>query len=109
MRLVAFRKRLLFFNFMRGDSSYLLELVKLLVGAGIDVNAVDKYGAISLKYAITICKLSTDELKNVYKYLIETGINYKQEDKFGKNCIDYAKELSWRNGFMNIVEEFEND
>lgn len=30
-------------------------------------------------------------------------------DVFGKSCIDYARELTWRKGFIRIVEEMEND
>ncbi|MGA3439575.1 ankyrin repeat domain-containing protein, partial [Lactiplantibacillus plantarum] len=30
------------------------------------------------------------------------------KDGFGKSCLDYAKEYSWRNDFLDIVKEYEN-
>ena len=98
-----------FFNFLRGDIDYLESVVKLLVDAGVDINAVDKYAAIPLKYAITICKLNTEALKDIYSDMIKAGADYNLKDSFGKSCIDYAKEFSWRNDFIKIVEENEND
>ena len=62
-------------------------------------------GAIPLKYAITIIKLQTNDIIETYKYLIEQGANYKAADKFGKSCIDYVKEFSWRNGILGIMED----
>jgi len=99
----------LYFNTTRGTNEFLLEVTKLLVEAGININAVDKYSAIPLKYAITVCKRSTEELKDLYMYLLICGSVYKHQDTFGKSCEDYAKEYSWRNGFLDIVREFEND
>jgi len=52
---------ILYFNTTRGTNEFLLEVTKLLVEAGVNINAVDKYSAISLKYAITVCKQSTEE------------------------------------------------
>ena len=99
----------LFFEFLRGDVVYLLEVVKILIDAGVDINAVDKYNAIPLKYAITICKLRTEELKDIYISLIKAGARYDLKDVFDKSCIDYAKELTWRSEFVEIVEESKND
>lgn len=98
-----------FFNFLRGDVIYLLNVVNALVDAGININAVDKYNAIPLKYAITICKLETEELRDVYNIMIKEGADYNLKDMFGKSCIDYAKELTWRSEFIKIVEESEID
>ena len=30
------------------------------------------------------------------------------KDSFGKTCIDYMKELSWRNDALKIIKEFED-
>jgi len=38
----------------RSNIEYLIEVTKLLIGNGIDVNAKDKYGAVPLKYAVTL-------------------------------------------------------
>ena len=100
---------LLFFNFLRGDIPYLLEMTKLLVSSGVDVNAVDKFNAIPLNYAISICKGETEDYRSVYEFLLKAGSDYNLKDFKGKSCLDYAKEFSWRNGFIKIVEDFEND
>ena len=86
----------------------MLEVTKLLVENGLNINALDKYESISFRYAIAINKLSTNELKPVYEYLIKKGANYKLKDIFGKTCIDYMKEFSWRNDALEIIKEFEN-
>lgn len=99
----------IFFNFLEGNAEYLLKAVTMLVDAGIEINALDKFKAIPLKYAITIVKLHTEEIKKVYRYMIKAGSDYNLKDAFGKSCIDYAKELTWRNGFIKIAEEMEND
>ena len=70
---------------------------------------INNLKAIPLKYAITIVKLHTEEIKKVYRYMIKAGSDYNLKDAFGKSCIDYAKELTWRNGFIKIAEEMEND
>lgn len=96
---------ILFFNFLRGDVEYLTNVVGKLINAEINVNALDKYNATPLKYAITICKLKTEELRTVYIGMIRAGADYNLKDIFGKSCIDYAKELAWRTEFIEIVEE----
>lgn len=98
-----------FFNFLEGNAEYLLKVVTMLIDAGIEINATDKYKAIPLKYAITIGKLDTEEIEDVYRCMIKAGSDYNLKDAFGKSCMDYAKELTWRNGFIKIVEDMEND
>ncbi|PEK83995.1 hypothetical protein CN600_30925, partial [Bacillus mycoides] len=31
--------------------------------------------------------------------------NYNLKDQSGKSCVDYAKEYSWRNDLLTIIEE----
>ena len=59
--------------------------------------------------AITVCKLNTTELKDIYRIMIASGANYKLKDDFEKSCLDYSKELNWRKDFISIVEEFESE
>ncbi len=99
----------LFFEFLEGDAEYLLKAVTMLVDAGIEINALDKYKSIPLKYAVTIGKLDAEELEDVYKCMIRAGSDYKLKDAFGKSCIDYAEELTWRKGFIKIAEEMEQE
>ena len=87
---------------------YMLEVTKLLINGGIDINALDKYKVIPLKYAITITKLPSNELKPIYEIFLKHGSNYKNIDVFGKTCLDYVKELSWRNDVIKIIKEFED-
>jgi len=97
-----------YFNVLRPSGEYMLEVTKILVRDGIDVNGVDKYNAIPLKYAITITKKATNDIKSIYKYLLEQGSNYNHKDIFEKSCLDYANEYSWRNDFIEIIKEFEH-
>lgn len=98
-----------FFSVNRAEKEYYLTIVEKLVKAGIDVNAEDKFHAIPLKYAITVNKLTTDDMEEVYKYLLQNGSIYDHADVFGKSCLDYANEYSWRTGFIDIVKEVQND
>lgn len=97
-----------YFNVLRPSSEYMMQISKILISSGICVNSNDKYNSIPLKYAITITKKATEEIKVVYWYLLKEGSNYMQKDIFGKSCIDYANEYSWRTDFIKIVEEFKN-
>lgn len=99
---------LLFFCNYSPSVDYAIEVCRLLINAGINVNQVDDFGAIPLKYAISINKLSTQENAPLYRFLLENGSDYRLKDRFEKSCLDYAKEYSWRNEFIEIVEEFEN-
>lgn len=96
-----------FFGFLKGDVEYLQKQMELLIAAGVDVNAVDQFGAIPLKYAITISKLPTEKMEGIYAMLIQAGSDYRKKDTFQKSCLDYAQEYSWRNGFLDIVKEIE--
>lgn len=98
-----------FFNVVKGPTEYMEQVVELLVNNGVSVNQLDKYDAIPLKYAITNSKKTTEDLEQTYRFLLEQGSNYKHKDTFGKSCLDYAKEYSWRNGFIDIVEEYKNE
>lgn len=99
---------MLYFCNLRPSIDCMVEISKVLIDSGIDINGLDKYKAIPLKYSITINKLSTDENKPLYWMLLESGSNFELKDSLGKSCLDYAKEYSWRNDFVKIVEEFEN-
>ena len=96
-----------FFDFRKDNLEYLKKQTELLISAGVNVNAVDKFDAIPLKYAITISKHTTEEMKEIYEMLIRSGSDYKKKDTFQKSCLDYAQEYSWRNGFVEIVKEIE--
>lgn len=99
----------LYFNALRSDAEYLEKVVDILITAKIDLNAKDIYQAIPLKYAITVCKNTTSDMEQQYKHLIKCGSDYNHKDKFGKSCLDYAKELTWRIDFLKFVEVYENE
>ena len=99
----------LFYNILRADVSFYMEVVKLLVENGIDVNHKDKYGAIPLSPAIAVNKLDTQDMKPVYEYLLKNGCEYNSKDNYGNSCMDYAKRFGWRNDFIDIVKEYENE
>ena len=71
-----------YFSVLRPDPQYMLEVTQLLVEAGVDINEKDKYGAIPLKYAITVVKLPTETAMSVYKYLIDHGSNIYEKDSY---------------------------
>lgn len=98
-----------YFNVLRPSNQYMLEITKLLIENGIDVNRVDIYNAIPLKYAITITKLATKDIKLIYQYLLEKGSDYNHKDMFEKSCVDYINEYSWRKDVISIIREFENE
>ena len=98
----------MFFNFVQGSVKFYYDATKILIEYSADVNKTDKYNAIPLKYAITSPKLPTNELHNIYLLLLQNGSNYNLKDIFGKSCLDYSKEYTWRNEFINIVKEYEN-
>ncbi|MFS9172741.1 ankyrin repeat domain-containing protein [Streptococcus sanguinis] len=86
---------------------YAYEVAKLLIDAGIDVNAVDKFGSIPMTYSVTLLKLATEELEPLYMLLLEAGSDYKLKNKSGKSCLDYAKEYSWRSSLLDIIKDYE--
>lgn len=99
---------LLFFNcYERDCADFLFRATKMLVKAGINVNALDKYSVIPLNYAITVCKVDTQVMANTFRYLIKAGSDYLHVDVFHKTCLDYATEFSWRNDILNMVKEYE--
>ncbi|MDO1605025.1 ankyrin repeat domain-containing protein [Lactobacillus sp. YT155] len=80
-------------------------ITELLIKKGIDVNCEDEYEAIPMKYAITNNNLSMEDNELMYKMLLDAGSDYTHKDKFGKSCIDYAKEYSWRSGVLELIKE----
>lgn len=98
-----------FFNVMRPNPKYMFDITKLFVENGVDINCKDKYNAIPLKYAITVVKLPTNEIEDVYKYLITQGSDVTNKDDFDKSCIDYIKEYSWRSDILKIIEEYKDE
>ena len=99
---------LFYFCVLRPTIEYEMEITNLFIKHGVNVNATDKYNAIPLKYAITINNLPTSDNKEMYQLLLNKGSDYNLKDGFGKSCLDYAKEYSWRNDFLDIVKEYEN-
>lgn len=98
----------MFFNFIQGSAKFYYDVTKILIEYKADVNKTDKYNAIPLKYAITSPKLQTNELHDIYLLLLKNKSDYNLKDVFGKSCMDYAKEYSWRNEFIDIVKEYES-
>lgn len=95
----------LFFDVMRSSKEYFFEVASILIRSGVRINQTDKYGAIPLDYAITVNKLSTDDMRETYKLLIKSGSDVYLKNKFNKSCLDYAQEFSWRNGFVDLLKE----
>ncbi|MBP2623222.1 ankyrin repeat domain-containing protein [Streptococcus oricebi] len=91
------------------DVRFLLEVAELLIEYGIDVNQKNKKGMTPLMESIVYLRNSTEELIPFYILLLNAGANYKLKNNNGKSSLDYAKEFSWRNAFLDIVKEYENE
>ena len=74
----------------------------------MNVIAKDKDWAIPRNSAISVVKWQTGTAMQVYQHLIVLGSNIYEKDNFGKACIDYAKEFSWRNGLVSLMEGTES-
>ncbi|MGR5847811.1 hypothetical protein ACTEMJ_09350 [Streptococcus pneumoniae] len=86
---------------LRVDVEYATKIMSMLLKAGINVNQVDKYGAIPLITAITVLKLTTKEALPLYEMLIASGSDIHRKDFQGKSAIDYAREFSWRQDLLS--------
>ena len=81
----------------------------LVIEEGININAIDKYESVALIYSLTVLKLTTQDAYPIYELLLEHNADYTLKNDAGKSALDYAKELSWRNDFLNILEKYENE
>ena len=91
----------------RPNKDYLFEVTKLLVEHGVNLNVQDFNGSIPLKYLLASINLPTEEIAETLKYLLEKGSDYIIKSKNGWSCLDAAKNLSWRNDFLDMVKEYE--
>ena len=85
----------------RIDVEHATKVLSMLLKAGINVNQVDKYGAIPLITAITVLKLTTKEALPLYEMLIASGSDIHRKDFQRKSAIDYAREFSWRQDLLS--------
>lgn len=75
-----------------------LTIIKLLVGAGADINKADKRGQTALFYAAKAGN------KETVKYLLEQKINYSTTDNSGNN----ARVVAYQTGHSDIIEILDN-
>ncbi len=97
-----------FYAVWDAKAEYYEQITKILINAGIDVNQKDKYGTIPLNYAIANSHRSPQEIKNTLMLLLESGSDYAQKDNFNNSCLDYAQQFEGKEGFLDIVKEYEN-
>ncbi|MBE6468983.1 MAG: hypothetical protein E7001_03250 [Coriobacteriaceae bacterium] len=98
---------LLLFDMFPRPVPYLVAMTDLLLGAGADASAEDNYKETPLGYAVRNTKGRTEELRPIYLALLRLGADPRHVNTFGRTPLDYARELSFRRGFVDIVEEFE--
>ncbi|MGF6907866.1 ankyrin repeat domain-containing protein [Fusobacterium sp. PH5-44] len=96
-----------YYGVWRPDKDYLFEVTKLLVEYGVNLNAQDFNKSIPLQYLITRNRLETEDIEKTLRYLVENGSDYTIKNKYGNSCLDSAKKFEWRNGFLDIVKEYE--
>lgn len=82
---------------------FLTKTSELLISYGLNINAKDKFGAIPMQYLISN-NLPTQDLTPLFSFLIHHGSDYTEKDNFDNNCLDYAKQFSWRNDFIDLIE-----
>ena len=97
----------LLFDVYPKPAAFLIEMTHVLLEAGADVDAEDRFLETPLGYAVRNTKAGTDELRPLYLDLLHAGADPRHANSFGKSPLDYAEEYSWRNGFTDIVREFE--
>lgn len=97
----------LLFDVYPKPAAFLIEMTRVLLEAGADVDAEDRFLETPLGYAVRNTKAGTDELRPLYLDLLHAGADPRHVNTFGRSPLDYAKEYSWRNGFADIVSEFE--
>lgn len=89
-------------------AAYLVEMARLLLAAGADPCAEDRFLETPLGYAVRNARAPTDGLRPLYLDLLRAGADPRHANSFGKSPLDYAGEYGWRSGFAGIVEEFES-
>lgn len=98
----------LFYNTQFGDGvldgKYVLAVTKMLLDKGLNVNARDKYGAISLYYLL-VGRLENNDVKSILQLLLDKEVDYLGKDNYGNSCLDYAKERSKRDEIVKLLEE----
>ena len=76
----------------------------MLLDKGLNVNARDKYGAISLYYLL-VGRLENNDVKSILQLLLDKEVDYLGKDNYGNSCLDYAKERSKRDEIVKLLEE----
>lgn len=70
-----------------------LDIVKLLIKSGADVNKREVNGASSLIYAAQNSGIDVDTRMSIVAYLLEKGADRSFKDRAGKTALDWAEEL----------------
>lgn len=89
------------------DGKYVFTVTKMLLDKGLNVNAKDKYGAVSLYYLL-VGRLGNDDVKPILSLLLDRGVDYLGEDNYGNSCMYYAKEYPIRTEIVEILENHNN-
>ena len=70
---------IIFFQFKanwRPNVDYSVNVIAKLIEAGININAIDKYGSVALIYSLTVLKLTTQDAYPIYELLLEHNADY---------------------------------
>ncbi|MDO5155747.1 MAG: hypothetical protein Q4D51_07260 [Eubacteriales bacterium] len=94
---------LLYNNYHIKDAKYFYVVTKMLVEKGVEINQKDKRGGTPISHLIG-AKIDTEELLPLFQFLTQNGADINVKDNYGNTCLDYAKQFSWRQGFVEMVE-----
>jgi len=80
-----------FFQFKanwRPNVDYAVNVIAKLIEAGININAIDKYGSVALIYSLTVLKLTTQDAYPIYELLLKHNADYTLKNDEGKSALD---------------------
>lgn len=75
------------------DMNFKLQVSKLLIEYGIDINAKDKHDGTALSKLVCLNDIQNQAAKELINLLLNKGAIYDEKDKHGNSVIDYAKML----------------
>uniref|UniRef100_T1IYM8 Poly [ADP-ribose] polymerase n=1 Tax=Strigamia maritima TaxID=126957 RepID=T1IYM8_STRMM len=84
-----------------------LEVVQLLVQAGVKINSTNKDGRTPLHLAVNVCTGSTDDSVEIEDYLIENGVDVFAKDNLGRLPLHYAFVKIGKNSDSSKIDPIE--
>lgn len=87
-----------------------IQVVKFALDIGIDVNTLNMEGWNALHYihiTSSINRAPDTRYMEISKYLLDSGINYKQKNNQHRSPIDYIKDENYKKEILDYIERME--